>query len=109
MRRLLDSFVHNVVLHPLLFVGDVAARVGAHGLALLAGNLHDDHGRRWEAADAPVEEELKHELQPPPQDPWTPEAEAMVFRGRAQIRPPPPIAPLAGSAADRVQRARGTH
>jgi hypothetical protein len=101
MRSLIDSFVHNVLIHPLLFVRDVAERAGFVGAALLLSRAHDDH---W------VWGESEHEFSPTPeQHPWTPEAEAMVYRGRPEMPPPADAAPLTGSVADRMQRARGAH
>lgn len=96
---LLRSFAHNVVIHPLLFVRDVAERVGLHRVAIALAGLHDDHEL----------ESMKLEFHPdapaPPQQPWTPEAERLVYR--PAMRPPAaePPAPLRGSLAER-RRAR---
>lgn len=99
MERLRDSFVHNVIVHPLLFVRDVAERTGYLGLAVLLSRVHDEHAERWTAG-------WQHEFPPPPQQPWTPEAEAMVYRGRPAMPPPAEGAPLAGSLDDRMRQAR---
>ena len=100
MRNLIDSLVHNVLIHPLLFVRDVAERAGFIGVALLLSRVHDEH---WAWGES------EHEVSPPPQYPWTAEAEAMVYRGRKARPTPAEASPLTGSAADRMQRARGAH
>lgn len=95
--RLRDSFLHNVVVHPLLFVRDVAEKRGYLGLAMLLSRLHDDT----------MPEESKHEFSSTPQEPWTEEAAAMVYRATPeQLAPPRVPSFLAGSAAERISRAR---
>ena len=99
---LLRSFAHNVIIHPLLFVRDVAERAGFHEVAVLIGRLHDGHELRGalQAVEDP-------DIEVPPQHPWTEEAAKMVHR--PPIRPPPPDEPepLAGSIASRSRRVRG--
>lgn len=103
MGRLRDSFVHNVIVHPMLFVRDVAERAGFLGVAVLLSRVHDEHAERWR-------QESEHEFSPvTPQYPWTEEAEAMVYRGRGASRPPAEALPLTGSVADRVRQAREHH
>lgn len=101
---LLRSFTHNVVIHPLLFVRDVAEQAGLTGIAVLLSHLHDRH----ELGEIGG---LHHEIQPgdtevPPQHPWTEQSESLVYRPRPAI-PPPPERPLPGSIAARRGRARG--
>lgn len=96
--RLRGSFLHNVIVHPLLFLRDVAVERGYLGVAMMLSQLHDD--------TEPVE--CKHEFASTPQEPWTPEAAAMVYHPtREQLAPPavPKFKP--GSVAERMARARG--
>lgn len=104
---LLRSFTHNVLLHPLMFVRDLAEQAGLPGIATALSRLHDTHefgGGGLQRALQP-EPELADTLPPPPQEPWTPEAEALTYRPVPPIPPPPPEEPLAGSIEDRMRRA----
>jgi len=99
---LLRSFTHNVVIHPLLFVRDVAEQAGLAGVAVLLSRLHDRHELGG----------LHHEIQVaddgvPEQYPWTEKADSMVYRPPRPAIPPPAERPLPGSIAARRGRARG--
>lgn len=102
---LLRSFAHNVVLHPLLFVRDVAEQAGFNGVAVLLSRLHDRH-EMGELSGLVESRDSTDDGDVPPQDPWTPEAAEMVYRPPAP-RPHPERPPLAGSLAARRGRARG--
>lgn len=110
MSSLLWSFVHNVVVHPMLFVRDVATRAGLHRVSAAISTLHDENeivgGLKPGFQDY---DDDGADVGAPPQSPWTDEARAMVYR---PVPPPPPEPepePLAGSVAARLKRAREIH
>lgn len=109
---LLRSFLHHCVAHPLLFAADVATRAGLPAVAEVLGLAHDlapledapgSHAKGPSASD----EDETEGLPVPPQAPLTEAARALMAQPPPPpSAPPPPPAPLVGSVADRVRRAR---
>lgn len=127
--NLRQSFFHNVIIHPLLFVADVLDWLGvAQGIGVALDFLHDVTGLEeratpgpeasgaevWmgdeageEAEDEEDEEDEGEGWPTPAQDPRTAASKALEYRPPAPTAPPPAPPPLAGSREARVRAARG--
>ena len=115
--RLRDSFLHNVIVHPLLFVSDLLLRLGVgQDVAAALDTLHDltaptegpDPGP-LEDIEEPEGEEPEDETAGwpvPAQDPSTPASRALEWRPTPAPREERAAPVLEGSA---VARMRATH
>lgn len=107
---LLRAFVHDVVVHPARFVAALLARAGAPAPLEMVEAVHDavrDDDQDVPATAVDSDERDETESWPvPTQAPHTPASRSLEYRPPAPTAPPEPPAPRAGSAADRLARAR---
>lgn len=105
--RLRDSFVHNVLVHPLFFPAEVFARLGFTFPLMVAEALHDATApAEPEEPEEPAEGDETEAWEVPAQAPHTPASRSLEWRPPAPLPAPEAPAPLAGSAAARMRAAR---
>lgn len=110
--NLFGSFLHNVVVHPLFFVGELFARVGLDVPMAIVEALHeatapiDVDAPRTAPEAAAVDETEGWPV--PAQSPRTDASRALEWYPAARPAMPPPPPPLAGSRAARMRGARET-
>lgn len=104
---LFASFVHNVVLHPLLFVADVADRLGVPHVGPVLDALHDALPPDEDPPAVHLGADPEDDLPPPVQNPRTPATASLEWRPEPPTVPEP-VRPqgLAGSARARLRAVR---